>query len=359
MKIIKLLIVVVVCTLFFSNVCFVYGHGKGTDIANDVWDKIKAVSALKEPDTKFMVDEFTYSSIIDIYADIPMNNYWFHLAKTCQDIFCIGLAEADKHGQIETFAKTYVSKFGSGDTMTDMRWAIACPILATLSDKILYKPEKEILSEKFKIFAMYYNKAIIDNSLTSDTFYKRIVWFTLWAGNKPFKWSNKMFFSSKDDLLGDLEDHFMNIEKDVWVENSYEYWHAMRYFLVIIYLCDWENTLKMYKVSSTNLNKENYNKISRHFVRQNALLLVPRPLYNPTKLKYEIDISKLTNHLPPFELPIRPLPEYIFKWEALRNKNIKTFPRVSKIYFNDSMGWTLEFLHKVSAKKLENIDDDN
>jgi hypothetical protein len=356
MKIIKLLITIV-CELFFVGICSSYGQDKGTDIANDVWNKIKMVQALEEPNKKFMIDESMYSFIEDIYIDESMGKYWGHLAKNCQDIFCSGLLDASKNNQIDTFAKTYVSKFGNGDTMLDMRWAIACPILATLSDKILHKPEKEILSDEFKKFALHYNKAIIDNSLSSETFYKRIVWFTLWSGNKPFRWKNKMPFSSIDDLLREFEDHYMNIEKGIWAENNYEYWHIIRYFLVIVYICDWEDTLKMYKVSSSNFNKENYNKICRHFVRQNTLLLVPRPIYDTTKLKYETDISKLTNHLPPLELPVRPLPEYMFQWEV--SKNIKTFPRVSKVYFNDSLGQTLDFLHKVSVKQMKNIRDKN
>jgi hypothetical protein len=337
------------------NICSVYGQDKGTEIANRIWKEIKEVPALEEPDKQFMVEESTYSFTPDIYAiDDSMSKYWMHLAKSCQEIFCKGLVEVSQYdNQIESFAKTFVSKFGSGDIMSDMRWAIACPQLAALSTIIIYSPEKDLLSEEFKKFALHYNKAIIDHSLASDTFYKRIVWFTLWAGNKPFTHKNKVAFSLEDDLLKELEIHYAEyIEKKIWTEKDHEYWHAIRYFLVIVYICNWEDTLKLYKVSSSNLDGENYYKITQHFVRHNTLLIVPRPIYNAETLKFEIDLPKLTNRLPPIELPIRPLPEYRFNWESSK---LKTLPRVSKVFFNDLL--IIDFLNKVSTKQLKKIKD--
>jgi hypothetical protein len=351
MKNIELLIIV--CVLFFVSESLIFGRDKGTDIADDVWNKIKAIEPLKEPAAEFLFCESNYSIIQEIYIDGLMSEYWFHLAKNCQDIFCRGLAEAAKHNQIESFAKAYVAKFGSDDTMSDMRWAISCPVLAALSDLIFDDTIKKTLSEEFKIFTTYYNKAIIEHSLASDVFYKRIVWFTLWAGNKPFREKNKTRFAI--NLFETFEDYCTNIEKRKWTENDYEYWMAIRYFLIIIYLCDWEETLKLYKMSSNNFNKENVTKIRKHFIRQNTFLLVPQPVFDREKIKYETDLSNLTYRLPPIELPTNPLPEYKYKWETMKSKKIKDLPRVSKMYFNDYLGLTYEFLYKVSSKNMKDI----
>ena len=176
-------IILFVCSVCFH--CYVWGQPSGQEVASEIWHDIKGCRSSVTLSDEIMLRSFPYPKND---ADVAMYNYWHPISEQCQDIFIVGLSKAASIGQIEEFAKEFALKFGTDGAEADMRWVLACLILAYNSELMsVVRPLKQSApfgkNEIFYQFAIAFNKAIVENCLKSNDYYRRMHWLILWAGD--------------------------------------------------------------------------------------------------------------------------------------------------------------------------------
>ncbi len=130
--------------------------------ASATWERIKAIE-LNNANEKLKglaPSEFDHSLAWE---------YWFKLQAKCQAELFKGFDEACKKNCIEQFAKDYASYFSKSGSRAGVRWALACPALAT-HDSIITFPEEMKFKLEFVIFAKEFNKRVTQNSLLSEKY---------------------------------------------------------------------------------------------------------------------------------------------------------------------------------------------
>jgi hypothetical protein len=210
----------------------------GEDIAKKMWNDVKSIKSTMTMPQKFTI-EFDSYPVEHVYGDEAIFFYWQPISDQCQDIFLAALKNAHKNNQIESFAKTYAGFLGRDGCAADMRWVLACPTFTTPDHLIVNfhevrnPPSKVILKEEVKIFSIEFVRAIVENSLKSKDYCKRMYQLSIWQG------------FSDDDLTYDLvfKDYYKAIKDSKLTKNDFAYWHTIRRLILIAYMCDCETVL--------------------------------------------------------------------------------------------------------------------
>jgi hypothetical protein len=112
-----------------------FAEESGKDIAKAMWQEIKSIKPLA-PMPKTINIKTNEFPIERFYIDDDMYTYWVHISDGCQNAFVKALARAHKNNQIDSFAREYIELFGKEGSELDMRWALACPLLASSSSAL-------------------------------------------------------------------------------------------------------------------------------------------------------------------------------------------------------------------------------
>jgi RHS repeat-associated protein len=299
--------------------CFqlLYSQESGVEIAKKMWRELKAIKPEVAITPKCVIESKEYP-IIDEPLDQSMCDYWYPIGFECQKIFIAALTKAHKNNQVESFAKEYAAFLGSEDRETDMRWILACPTLTVPSrrannysflakQKTIGKEIKGIIiKEEFKLFAVAFNKAVVEKALDSKDFYLRIHYLYLWWSKSEFR-----------DLVTHL-DYCNEISSKKITENDILYWFAVRQLLSLAYLCDCENELiKIRK----NLNTANILS-AYELIFKRVRLLSSCVTYDQSKLRYVYGEGFGLPAVPRVDCPF---PDTIFSSEKKNN----ALPRIS------------------------------
>ncbi|MDR2440846.1 MAG: hypothetical protein LBE12_15905 [Planctomycetaceae bacterium] len=212
----------------------------GEDIAKKMWNDLKSIKSTKTVPQKFTI-EFDSYPVEHIYAcnDEAMVFYWKHISDKCQDIFIAALANAHKNNQVESFTKTYAGFLGSDGCAADMRWVLACPTLTTPNDlfvnfhEVQDPPSEVVLKEEVKFFSIVFVRAIVENSLKSKDYCKRMCQLSVWWGFSNIDLTRNLAFN----------DNYKAIEANKLTKNDFAYWHIIRQLILIAYICDCETIL--------------------------------------------------------------------------------------------------------------------
>jgi hypothetical protein len=229
------------------------------------------------------------------------------------------LTNAHKNNQIESFAKAYAKCFGRDGCEADMRWVLACPILTTPTEFLLSlfetpkTPAKHktqaVLKEEFKIFSTVFVRAIVENALNSEDYFKRIHCLALWWG------------FSTDDIMRDMRKYYDKGQQKKLTEDDYEYWHTMRRLISIVYLFNGDEPFQNMK---KNLDPKNISK-TYDITLKRLTLFAGYVSYSPNQLKYEVTIDDAV--LPSITKPKVPFPHAYYSNE----KNRDALPRISNM----------------------------
>ena len=307
-----------------SNV--VFGEPRGKEIAAEAWEKIKASQPTSVLSKEIVLHGYPFKGDS---LDDSMYEYWKPISETCQDAFIEGLSKAVAAEKIEEYAQEFAAKFGTEGAHADIRWGLACPLLAFNSKSVLFK---ENTNDAFKKFSIAFDKAVVENCLKSKEYYKRLHWFVLWRGDGPF-------MHNGERLVESLDEYFQDILEGKVDETNLEFWHATRYFLSIVYLCSWEDNLIGYEKP---LNTENVQELVRRFGKL-CFLMTTHVVYNPEESQYVLDQKY---RLPPIELPNRPFPEVNYREDAEE----PVFPRISRALFFPG-DFDLDFIRKIKKMR--------
>jgi hypothetical protein len=323
--------------LFYPN--SILGQNIGQEIALCTYKEIISFQSEKKLSPHIVID--MYPIPVD-FIDDSMNDYWTSISKKCSNCFLEGLSESKKVGQIDYFAEEYVALFGKDkNALQDIRWAMGCPILATNSDFLIRPFAKNLnLSDDFQKFAISYNKSIVKNCQSSKEFYKRIFWFTLWAGERPFMHENKL--QSSDDLIEYGNLLMEECIKEKWDENNYKYWFLVRNYIMLAYLCGFEEQIINYQEPLTPNNFfQLQQKLKKYFVLQTSHLIFDTKQIQYIVVPYPRFLT--------IELPNRPFSEIDY---SIQQGQPNYFPRISRKLF--LISFNEDFIKKilVPSKRL-------
>jgi hypothetical protein len=329
----KILFVYVVYSLFIFITCIpLYSQESGKDIAQLMWKELQAIKPTVAMPDKIVIESESFPADGDI-ADNNMVKYWEPISETCQNIFVVALMKAHKNNQIESFAKEYAKFFRSGDRISDMKWVLACPILTLPCDSFVRyfnipeSRQKICLKEEFKVFAVLFTKAIVENALDSKEYYQCIHHLSLWWGVNR----------SLQDISPDIE-YYNKISHKKLTENDFEYWYAIRRLLSIAYLCNCEDILVKIK---KNINNENILE-AYMLVFQQVKLLGSWVTYDSNKLRYVVNDGIYL--LPHLDIPHVP----IYGASFSQKQNVNVIPRISR-------GLVSYFLEDIFMAKIKNV----
>jgi hypothetical protein len=167
-----------------------------------------------------------------------------------------------------------------------------------------------VLNEDFRLFLTVSGRAIVEKSLSSKEFYKRMHWFTLW---QEFR------IEDLDTYLG----LYTMIEEGKWTEKDYAYWYSMRMIISIAYLCDCEDSfVKLNNNWDINNVKEAYEKLLAR------ISIIGRPVrYDKETCKYDVSLPV---ELPAVEKPVTPFPDAYFSTDKIAPNSM---PRITSRLF--------------------------
>ena len=324
--------------LFFAYLFFLLtsslGLSSGQEIALKVWNEIKSIQSTSALSEGVVLNHFPYRNN-DI--DDSMFNYWHSISEKCHVVFLEGLLQSAKNNQVKEYAKEFASKFSTEDAEADIRWVLACPILAYNSRHMLSLNKDE--NGVFYQFSLAFNQAVVENCLRSKDYYERMHWLILWAGDGPFMHESKG--ERSDELINWLEFSFKDIFGGKINENDLQFWYALRFFLSLAYLCDYEDNLIGYEGP---FDLKYILKVKEGFAKH-CCLMVTHIRYNPETTKYETNGNLL---LPAIELPNRPFPEINYRADG-ENPG---FPRISRLLFFEA--FETDFFEKLIELKEKN-----
>jgi hypothetical protein len=313
----------VILFVFYScHNILLYSQETGEDIAKAMWNDIKSVKSSVADIPKKFSGKFDSYPIDPITIDESMLDYWDSISNQCQDIFIAALTKAHKNNQIENFAKEYAGFFGRDGAVADMRWVLTCPRLTTPDSLFInhhrsdahipsenYEYNKiAVLKEEVKIFSIAFVKAIVENSIKSKKYRKRMHHLNLWYG---------CFYFGDMTLRYDFE-FWDEIKEEKITSKDFAYWHAVRRLISIAYLCDCDNIFDNMKDVNKKNVEEAYCKIFK-YVR----LIDSVVSYDQKTLRYTVNMMELK--LPPITRPNVPFDDSYFS-----NKNdFNSLPRIS------------------------------
>lgn len=330
------------------------GEDNKSNIAKVFWEGLQNIS-VSFPDTK----NFNPANENNRYYRTIY--YWTTLQEKCMYLFFTGFSDAVKNNQIEKFARDYASYFGTAGDESDLRWCMACPILANNSFVFIKEgdPRKSslwannknqtsywVFTPEFQRFACEFNKTIIERSLASKEIYGRMYWFTMWCAENPLNLCNKNeYFDSIKRLFEIIEEGLRTDKSDP------KFWFAIRWVLVLAYLCRQESIFNDIKESITP------DKILSKLrpVGDNVRMLFS------TSMLYSKDEGRFVPvdpRLPPFDLPKKPFPvqedTLTTKKVTIRSAPKDIDPITSDMFIEIIKGFNTKFLEKVRIEKPMN-----
>jgi len=329
--------------LFLPWEAVVLSQDTGEIIALNMWQELQKVPIPATFDNTFEFDLIELINNPEGYYEKIAIAFWENCYNQCTAIFLKHYQNAVRADELPQFAKVYASKFGVENADSDIRWALACPALTSQSYYLLEPSFIDLeFTAEFKIFSKHFNKAIVNHCITSEDYYRRIHWFTLWAGNHPFSKENKDIYY--ENVLSSLNDCFQKISTKKWKEEDHEYWFSVRFFLSIIYLCDYEKTLAF---NPKNMEREEFLKISDDFKKYSLLMFVPKPVFDHERAKYTVPMTfpQSMFRCPPLDLPQSPFPEVSLLKDNARQKHF--LPLISRELFRNDLD--INFLQRING----------
>jgi hypothetical protein len=292
--------------LFVVSVRFVLGDEPvdrgvdGKEIAETMWKEIQAASSEQKMPKEIRLDEYPFSTLANEDV-VYVYDYWSDISEQCRKAFRRGLEKAKVANQIELFAQTYVSFFGTKGAAADIRWVMACPLVALPSYFYCKKTPNSPCIEEYDEFALVFCKTIVLKSIQSKEFRRRVHILTLWSGQGPFMVCNKMN-DTYYEFIYFLRRFIRKIQREELVDTDVEYWVAIRYFMSIAYLCDLDQVLadKLTKPTSSNVIKASEDMSFRLYH------LTSPYVYSSNKYRYDLCNEP---RLPPIDPPAYPFEE--------------------------------------------------
>lgn len=337
----------------------------GNDISKTFWNEWRNVSVS-------FPDNSEYAPNNENNKDRRTYYYWTTLQEKCMNLFFVGLDDAAKNNQIEKFARDYVSYFGTEGDDADLRWCLACPIMASNNFALIKEgdPRKTTLwaidgnattywefTPEFKRFAREFNKAIIERSLESKDIYQRMYQFAMWNAEFPLKHGNKNeYVDSIRNLMAYMEEGFKTNATD------HKFWFSVRWALILAYLCRQESIF-----NDVNYPPIAYDKFSSTIKPlEDRMLPKMRPLGDNVRMLFSASMvySKdeerfvpVDSRLPPFDLPRKPFPpqQKIQNNPKTTTQHKLAIPKdidpITPVMFNEiGKNFNTKFLEKVQVR---------
>ncbi|MDR2169499.1 MAG: hypothetical protein LBP59_05090 [Planctomycetaceae bacterium] len=346
--------VIIFCLIFYIDISFANDNNlNNNDNVKILWEKIQKIS-VSMPDN----DKFDEKNVSTTYR--RTRYYWTTLQTECMNQFWVSFLNAVKDNQIEKFARDYVAYFGMNGNDADLRWCLACPIMAT-NNFILIKegdPRKSTLgvvdanqtsywelTPEFKRFACEFNKTMIERSLSSKEIYQRMYCFMMWSADYPFNLENKHeHIDSVQHLIGLMEEG-LNMDP-----SDPKFWFAIRWGLLLAYLCRQES---IFDSIDKPLTADGILQKIKPLGENIRMLSSVSMIYSSTELRY-VPIAS-DSRLPPFKLPQNPFPNIQNNTKLAKQHYQHIVPKnvdpITREMFNDVNMFNSKFLEKICIKK--------
>ncbi|MCL2028763.1 MAG: hypothetical protein FWG79_09815 [Bacteroidales bacterium] len=279
-----------------------FAQKAGEDFAKEIWRRVQKLESPKKNDVlTFLRDR----------RNLDTSSYWNDLWLLCQSEF-FGTFEQVQEDQIENFAKTYAGFLGTKGPNEDIKWVFSC--LPFASNSNLFNGNLDSVKQaRYNKFSVAFNQAMIEKSLTSPEYYRSMYYVTMWARPRDLLQRNQGSFDSIGLALRGIGSDVFSFstlpEKAKLSASDPEYWCKIRLFLVIAYMCNWDNNFKDFE---SPINHEYLQEAFTSFL-QHYRIIANNPLFfnsldfgNEVGMRYNL---AETPKLPPFEFPNTPIPK--------------------------------------------------